>query len=240
MIVRLLLFLSINTNTCPQNEVLHVSYDFSLNLGGYKSYASILSVSEQESLFKWGTPTVELSSETEFELSVELGENDSIGNYNYIDKSIDSLYTREFTINSKGFIVAEAIPEIAWKISKESKKIGPYLCQKAITAFRGRNYTAWFTRDLPINSGPWKLQGLPGLILIASDDSGEVSFTVRSISKGHALVKPDLSSMEHKTLEAYKEFQRSLSGDFTRKISSKMPREIEINVTVSKGLEIFE
>lgn len=44
-----------------------------------------------------------------------------------------------------------------------------YKCHKALTSFRGRDYVAWFTLDIPISNGPWKFGGLPGLILQVSD-----------------------------------------------------------------------
>jgi GLPGLI family protein len=120
------------------------------------------------------------------------------------------------------------------------KKIGPYQCQKAVATFRGRDYTAWFTRDVPINAGPWKLHGLPGLIIMAIDNSGEVRFTVSSITRGPAVIKPDLDSAERISLDDYKEYQRSISRDIARKLSSKMPREMEITVPSVNSLENFD
>jgi GLPGLI family protein len=57
-----------------------------------------------------------------------------------------------------------------WKIYEDTMVILGYLCQKATCRFRGRNYTAWFSMDIPIQNGPWKFGGLPGLILKAYDD----------------------------------------------------------------------
>jgi GLPGLI family protein len=96
-------------------------------------------------------------------------------------------------IFSKSFVIKENIPKINWQIYKEEKIIAnTYLCQKAIGKFRGRLYTAWFTQQIPISNGPWKLGGLPGLILEAYDEDREVIFDFVSFKKSKNVV--DLNS----------------------------------------------
>jgi GLPGLI family protein len=66
--------------------------------------------------------------------------------------------------------------QIPWKTEVDTKEILSYSCQKATSEFRGRRYEAWFAPDLPINSGPWKFSGLPGLILAVEDSDKNFSF----------------------------------------------------------------
>ena len=77
--------------------------------------------------------------------------------------------------------VKEIAPEQKWKIEKETKKIGKFSCKKATAFFRGRNYTAWFTTEIPLPFGPWKLNGLPGLILEAYDTNKNVYWYFKSV-----------------------------------------------------------
>ncbi len=80
----------------------------------------------------------------------------------------------------KDFFIEEPMPAMNWQISTETKSIQGLACQKATTHFRGRDYEAWFCSQLPYNNGPWKLGGLPGLIIEASDSKKEVVFTFES------------------------------------------------------------
>jgi hypothetical protein len=58
-----------------------------------------------------------------------------------------------------------------------------YKCIKATTTFRGRNYEVWFTPFIPIRQGPWKFNGLLGLILKAADTEGYFEWTATGIEK---------------------------------------------------------
>ena len=59
-----------------------------------------------------------------------------------------------------------------WQFSSDTLTVLGYVCQKATTSFRGRDYEAWFSPEIPIKEGPWKLYGLPGLILKVVVDDG--------------------------------------------------------------------
>ncbi|MGI4804107.1 MAG: GLPGLI family protein, partial [Janthinobacterium lividum] len=84
------------------------------------------------------------------------------------------LFAKKHLIND--YLTEELLPTINWKISRDTLTISGLHCQKANAVFKGRNYEAWFCPSLPFHSGPWKLQGLPGLIVAASDSKREVQF----------------------------------------------------------------
>ena len=70
---------------------------------------------------------------------------------------------------------------ISWELLNETKNINSFNCQKARGNFRGRTYTVWFTNDIPVNLGPWKLNGLPGLILEATDSLNQFQYFAEKV-----------------------------------------------------------
>ena len=92
------------------------------------------------------------------------------------------LYSIERLMMSS-YMIPENMSALNWKVSADTATIGGLPCQKATTRFKGRNYTAWFCDELPYRAGPWKLSGLPGLIVEASDDKKEVMFKFDGIEK---------------------------------------------------------
>lgn len=68
---------------------------------------------------------------------------------------------------TQDFMYKEDMPEMEWNLTDSTKSILGMTCYMATCSFRGRDYTVWFTPDIPVMAGPWKFSGLPGLILEA-------------------------------------------------------------------------
>ena len=88
-----------------------------------------------------------------------------------IDRANNSLTERVFEnlYVDGSFAVQEPLPKMNWKLLNERKKIGEYDCKNASVEFRGRTYYAWYSMEIPVSLGPWKFNGLPGLILEVDD-----------------------------------------------------------------------
>ena len=71
--------------------------------------------------------------------------------------------------------------KINWKISSEKEKIGEWNVQKAEADFAGRHWIAWFSTEIPIQDGPYKFRGLPGLIIKIEDKTGSHKMELKGI-----------------------------------------------------------
>ena len=70
-----------------------------------------------------------------------------------------------------------------WVIQDSSKLILGHECQKAVCQYRGHCWTVWFAMDIPIPDGPWKLCGLPGLIMEATTEDNSHAFKLLGMEK---------------------------------------------------------
>ena len=73
----------------------------------------------------------------------------------------------------------EITPEIQWTLSDDTLRVGDYLCQKATATFRGLTWQVYYTEEIPSSAGPWRLRGLPGLIVRA--ESGAHTFVLTQV-----------------------------------------------------------
>lgn len=79
-------------------------------------------------------------------------------------------------MNMNKYLIPDELAPVKWSIKQDTMNISGLSCRKALTYFKGRNWIAWYAVDLPFVSGPWKLNGLPGLIIEAYDERKEVQF----------------------------------------------------------------
>lgn len=78
---------------------------------------------------------------------------------------------------SNNYLCIEKVEVPNWEIIPDSSSsIIGYKCQLAKASFKGRIWYAWYTEDIPLSEGPWKLYGLPGLVLRAYDQSKQYIF----------------------------------------------------------------
>lgn len=104
-------------------------------------------------------------------------------------------------------------PAFPWKILPETVKIGEYNTQKAEVVYGGRTWYAWFTQEIPLQDGPYKFSGLPGLIVKVQDAKGDYSFDLMQTKKIASVQQPqtrgqyiNISKSKYADLE--KKFQK--------------------------------
>lgn len=116
--------------------------------------------------------------------SISVSRNRQGGEVSYeVEKTYPDYKTSLITnIGNDTYKVSEDRP-INWKISTEKKKIGEFQTQKATTHFAGRNWIAWFTTDVPIQDGPYKFSGLPGLIVEIADEKNSHKIELKGLKK---------------------------------------------------------
>lgn len=65
-----------------------------------------------------------------------------------------------------------------WKLLDDKKQINGLTMQKATTSWGSRNWTAWFSSEIPFQEGPYKFRGLPGLIIEINDDKNNYKISL--------------------------------------------------------------
>ena len=122
-------------------------------------------------------PIVTVATNSEYsELSEQLNSlnNQSLGIYKNYGQSRISIVD---IVKENISLIEEDLDVINWKITTISKDIKGFKCLKAVGDYKGRTYEAWFCKEYPYSTGPWKLGGLPGLIIEASDLKNQVEFS---------------------------------------------------------------
>ncbi len=217
-----------------QEQNLKIDYDLYITGFSLSKKSSELFVTDDFSLFIWND-TISKVEETETEenllkFTIEL--SDSIGTINYYSKKEDSIFTRSVGLDEV-HVVKEKRTVIAWELHPETKTIGKFTCNKASCTFRGRTYEVWYTPEIPVFYGPWKLHGLPGLVMEVKDKEDMLQAYFKKISRTDKDLVPYLSALQTGkiiSIEEYAEIQRKLGDELVKKMKLSFPRELNMSI----------
>ena len=106
------------------------------------------------------------------------------------------------------YMTHEPLAKVEWELADDTLTINELFCQRAVGKLYGKSWTVWYTEEIPSSAGPWKLRGLPGLIVKAEDKEGihcfllyETKNEVRDINSIH---HPDYHKVNRKNLMMFK------------------------------------
>lgn len=111
-----------------------------------------------------------------------------------------------FDYTAYKYELEEVLPSFEWKMHSETKTILGYTCSLATTTFKGREYTAWYTLEVPISEGPYKFHGLPGMIMEIYDTKNHYHFEAKGIEKLRSNIhieNQDYTKISHKDYEVF-------------------------------------
>ncbi len=153
----------------------------------------------------------------------------------YPDFKINHFITLDMT-----FYNASQQVKMNWKILPEKTKIGNWSVQKAETDFAGRQWIAWFSTDIPVQDGPYKFYGLPGLIVKIEDKAGFHKMELKGI-KNKAMERNILLSEWEKPISidykkyqnVYKNYRKDPMANFR-----KMAKDDDVFMTDDAGNKI--
>lgn len=140
------------------------------------------------------------------------------------------------TIGQDEYIMEENL-KINWKLHPEFIAVLNYKAQKATADFGGRKWTAWFTKDIPIQDGPYKFSGLPGLIVKIEDNTASHQFILTGIKNYSNTIKyPDLKEQSQMIAVSYPEYMKVYTTNrinpmayLLGKVNADKYRELEIS-----------
>ena len=90
---------------------------------------------------------------------------------------------------------------IKWTLNDSTLKVAGYQCKTAVCQLHGRKWTVRYAEDIPTTAGPWKLCGLPGLIVEAVSGDGIHRFTLTELQHATAPIFYETNAITVKTSE---------------------------------------
>lgn len=250
-IILLLLLLCYHITNAQNYKITYIEqYNFAIPV----NFTSTLVISEEGSLF-----IKDVNTRKQGYFTNPIDNQDILKNREGITEQVVLTGTNEYTfydINTKSysFLIGGKLnlynefidtPDVNWFLTKETKPIGDFIAHKAVTNFRGREWEVWFTYDIPMSYGPWKLRGLPGLILEAKEKTEKIYFSAIKVQKStDSAISLYNSIPKTGVKKTYKEFviasEKRLKESFeSRRASLPRGEHGEIFIAPRNGIELI-
>lgn len=107
--------------------------------------------------------------------------------FTIIKGSTDELLYIDFVYHDR-LSYTEPKNNFNWTILHDTATINGFNCQKATASYGGRKWIAWFAPGISISDGPYKFNGLPGLIIKINDSQNHYSFMLTDFVNREGIV----------------------------------------------------
>ena len=212
----IIIYLSwINTNSYSQEINGVATYSIQLAEDN-QLFNAELRLTLGESLFSWKRRNLsKWVKEKDNDFGVQIVYTDTLGYYVKTKIGSNEVRVRQFCGENNPLFFDDIIKHEWLLSSEEKKKILGKVCSKATTRFRGRDYVVWYSTEIPVQLGPWKFHGLPGLIMQVQDVKKEVSISIISLNLKSDFQKSRLDKDQGKYVSR-SELQNCLNSEWDK------------------------
>ena len=237
--IYILLVLLLLSACCWAQKSGRITYRvFSLNLMPDHSYEAVLDFDAKHSIFA-GAPYTGEPKTNALEQKVEgSSERSTIkrrltrrhGEAYVVTEAEGVVVSYEVLLKRDGlheYITAEPVREIEWELVGSTCKFANLEAKGAKCSFRGRNYFAWYVPKIAVGFGPWKFNGLPGLIIEVREVKGFVAFEFMNADFNEKHEMPALKfspAAKRIPIEEYAYYVTHWQEDYESQARARAPR----------------
>lgn len=167
---------------------------------------------------------------------------DTIGSLIKTDLTTGDMKVRE-KLFGKYFLTNDST-SIKWGPNMKDTLINKMELKKTTCIFRGREYEVSYLPNRRMSGGPWKFNGLPGLIVEASDMDKEVVFKIKEIKEisdtlniPELVLLPDIISFEN--YEKFRTYRNKLRDEDIASLAKKNGNNKTKKVIHYSNISIF-
>ncbi|NOJ75867.1 GLPGLI family protein [Empedobacter stercoris] len=133
------------------------------------------------------------------------------------------------------FYNEEKIELPIWNISNETSEIDGKKVTKATTFFLGRNWTAYYSEELPIQVAPYLFYGLPGVIIKLEDENSNYKFELTSYKSKKDFINLKETTISQRRRNDFVKMNKDEVYNF-----GKSFQENKTNILMQAGLQLTE